>query len=184
MTLALRLKIAHRFVIANYFRRPSLTDQSSSGTACPPLDGAAPPNLPAPCVYPRSRLTGTVAALTTEPCASSRLGFPLAKPTFPEMRGNGKDAPFPAIRAAALFVSDHLPATYVCGCPRHGAEARGSPRDTPRCWNSSDLYGPCAPPRRLRYGAVRGIASGGRQSRRAGRWHAGGRHLLRPRSGG
>jgi len=30
------------------------------------------------------------------------------------MRGNGKDAPFPAVRAAALFVPGHLPATYVC----------------------------------------------------------------------
>jgi hypothetical protein len=40
--------------------------------------------------------------------------FPLGKPTFPDMRGNGKDAPFPAVRAAALFVPGHLPATYVC----------------------------------------------------------------------
>ena len=40
--------------------------------------------------------------------------FPCGKPTFPDMRGNEKDAPFPVVRAVALLVPDHLPATYVC----------------------------------------------------------------------
>ena len=34
--------------------------------------------------------------------------------TFAGTRGNDKDAPIPAVRAAALFVPDHLPETYVC----------------------------------------------------------------------
>lgn len=36
------------------------------------------------------------------------------EPTFVRTRTSGKVAPIPAIRAAALFVPGHPPATYVC----------------------------------------------------------------------
>jgi hypothetical protein len=36
------------------------------------------------------------------------------KATFAKAKASGGVAPIPVVRAAALFVPDHLPAIYVC----------------------------------------------------------------------